>query len=131
MDIFSNKITDEIISGNIYFTLSENFSQFTSVKREKIEYMKMNHYERDSSKYSPLDFRDDLSIQSWNAGIIDSSLLLSDFYSKLKGCTDRHAPIRKLSAKEVKLKSKPWINSELAKMIRIKNKLFERKKTPT
>ena len=127
-NIFSNNITDEITSGNIYLTLSEHFSQFTSVKREKIEDKKMNHYERDSSKYSPLDFRDDLSIQSWNADIIDSSLLLSDFYSKLKGCTDRHAPIRKLSAKEVKLKSKPWINSELAKMIRIKNKLFERKK---
>ena len=29
---------------------------------------------------------------------------------------------------EVKLRSTPWINPELAKMIRIKNTLFERKK---
>ena len=78
-NIFSNNITDEIVSGNIYLTLSEHFSQFACVKREKIDYRKINRYERDFSKYSPLDFRDDLSIQSWNADIIDSSLLLSDF----------------------------------------------------
>ena len=29
---------------------------------------------------------------------------------------------------EIKLKVKPWINPELSKMIKIKNKLFERKK---
>ena len=127
-NIFSNNITDEITSGNIYLTLSEHFSQFASVKREKLDYKKVNRYERDFSKYLPSDFRDDVSIQRWNADNIDSSLLLNDFYCKLKGCTDRHAPIRKLSAKEVKLKSKPWINPELAKMIRIKNKIFERKK---
>ena len=127
-NIFSNNITDEITSGNIYLTLSEHFSQFASVKREKLDYKKVNRYERDFSKYLPSDFRDDVSIQNWNVDNIDSSILFSDFYHKLKGCTDRHAPIRKLSAKEVKLKSKPWINSDLAKMIRIKNKVFERKK---
>ena len=34
-NIFSNNISDEIIGGNIYLTLSEHFSQFISVKREK------------------------------------------------------------------------------------------------
>ena len=124
-NIFSNNITDEIKSGNIYLTLSEHFSQFASVKREKMDFKKINRYERDFSKYSPVDFRDDVSIQNWNVDDTDSSLLFNDFYHKLKGCTDRHAPIRKLSVKEIKLKSKPWINSDLAKMIRIKNKVFE------
>ena len=41
---------------------------------------------------------------------------------------DRHAPIKKLNSREIKLKFKPWINPELSKMIKIKNKLFERKK---
>ena len=127
-NIFSNNITDEIISGNIYLTLSEHFSQFASVKREKLDDKKVDLYDRDFSKYSESDFRDDVSIQSWNSSNTDSSYLFNDFYLKLKGCTDRHAPIRKLNAKEVKLRSKPWISSELAKMINIKNKLFERKK---
>ena len=127
-NIFSNNITDEILSGNIYFTLSEHFSQFASIKREKLDIRKVNLYERDYSKYSETDFHDDVSIQNWNLENGDSSVLFSDFYLKLKGCVDRHAPIKKLNAKELKLRSKPWIKSDLAKMIQIKNKLFERKK---
>ena len=127
-NIYSNNISDEITSGNIYLTLSEHFSQFASVKRDKFDVKKVNMYHRDFSKYSPTDFRDDISIQNWKMDSTDSSELFSDFFVKLKGCADRHAPIRKLNANEVKLRSKPWINDDLAKMIRIKNKLFERKK---
>ena len=36
-NIFSNNLSDEITSGNIYLTLSEHFCQFASVKREKID----------------------------------------------------------------------------------------------
>ena len=68
------------------------------------------------------------SIQNWNLAPLDSNTLLDDFYFKLNGCADRHAPVRKLNAKEVKFKTEPWINPDLAKMIRIKNNLFARKK---
>ena len=33
-----------------------------------------------------------------------------------------------LTPKEVKLKHKPWITDDINKMIKIKNKLFQRKK---
>ena len=36
-NIFSNNIQDDIMSANILLTLSEHFSQFVSVKREKID----------------------------------------------------------------------------------------------
>ena len=85
-------------------------------------------YDRDFSKFSPSEFREDVSIQNWNLTDGDSSSLFCDFYSKLKGCTDRHAPIKKLNANEIEFRSKPWINPALAKMIRIKNKLFKRSK---
>ena len=127
-NIFSNNITDEITSGNIYLTLSEHFSQFASIKRAKLDVKKINLFARDFSRYDAADFRDDVSIQNWCMDNSDCSNLFSDFYAKLKGCTDRHAPIRKLNTNEIKLRSKPWINSDLAKMIKIKNKLFERKK---
>ena len=51
-----------------------------------------------------------------------------DFYFKLEGCVDRHAPLKKLKPKEIKLKHKPWISSDLKKMIKFKNKYFQRKK---
>ena len=41
---------------------------------------------------------------------------------------ERHAPVKKLKPKEIKLKAKPWINHKLFHTIKMKNKLFERKK---
>ena len=41
------------------------------------------------------------------------------FIIKLQGCVDRHAPIKKLTPKEIKLVQKPWISKELNKMIKI------------
>ena len=116
------------MSGNIYFTLSEHFSQFASIQRGTLDVKKVNMFSRDFSKYKVTDFRDDVSIQNWNLTSSDSNTLFGDFYFKLKGCADRHAPVKKLNAKQVKLKSKPWINPDLTKMIRIKNSLFARKK---
>ena len=39
-NIYSNNIQDGVISGNILLTLSEHFSQFISVKRERIDIKK-------------------------------------------------------------------------------------------
>ena len=50
------------------------------------------------------------------------------FFWKSEGCVNRHAPIKKLNSREIKLKVKPWITPELSKMIKIKSKLFERTK---
>ena len=36
--------------------------------------------------------------------------------------------IKKLSPKEIKLRSKPWISTEIFKLIKVRNKIFARKK---
>ena len=41
---------------------------------------------------------------------------------------ERHAPLKKLSKKEMKLKSKPWLTPEIINLINQRNKLFRRKK---
>ena len=127
-NIFCNNLSDEIISGNIYLTLSEHFCQFASVNREKIDIKKINLYTRNYSNFSSKDFHDDISIQNWNYDLDNSTELFNDFFWRLEGCVDRHAPIKKLKAKEIKLTVKPWITPELSKMIKIKNKLLQRKK---
>ena len=127
-NIFSNNIADEIISGNIYLTLSEHFSQFASMKRPKLDKRKIVMYSRDFSKFSETDYRDDVSIQSWNLQSTDCNNVMNDFLFKLEGCAERHAPIKKLNPREIKLKSKPWITTEIIKMIKMRDKLFERKK---
>ena len=46
-NIFSNNIGNDILAGNIYFTLSEHFSQFASINRGKIDIKKIIMFGRD------------------------------------------------------------------------------------
>ena len=122
-------ITPDIISGNLLLTFSEHFSQFITVTREKIEFKKLNVYLRDYSKFSNESFREDVSIQNWDYTHKNVHDLFKDFYSKLEGAVNKHAPLKKLSPKEIKVKSKPWLYAEFLKMIKIRNKVLNRKKS--
>ena len=93
-NVYSNNIQDEVISGNILLTLSEHFSQFISVKRERIDIKKVNISPRDHSTFSNESFRDDVSIQRWVYYVHNC---FKDFYTKLEGCVNRHAPLKKLT----------------------------------
>ena len=127
-NIFTNNTTNKIVSGNIVTDISDHFSQFISVQRRKIDLKSITLYKRDYSQFSEQSFREDVSIQNFNKELTDVSDQFNDFYYKIKGCVDRHAPLKKLSPKEIKLDQKPWMSTNLLKMIRIKNKLFFRKK---
>ena len=127
-NIFCNNLSDDTISGNVQLTLSEHFCQFASVNREKIAVKIINMYSRDYTQFSSKNFIDDVSIQNWNYDLDDPSQLFNDFFWKLEGCVNRHAPIKKLKPSEIKLKGKSWITPDLSRIIKTKNKLFERKK---
>ena len=127
-NIFTNNTTNKIISGNIVTDISDHFSQFISVLRPKIDLKAISFYKRDYSHFSEQSFRNDVSIQNYNKDLTDVNDQFNDFYYKLIGCVDRHAPLKKLTPKEIKLDQKPWISINILKMIRIKNKLFFRKK---
>ena len=130
-NIFTNNTTNKIISGNIVTDISDHFSQFISVQRRRIDLKYITLYKRDYSQFSEQSFRDDVSIQIFNKELTDVNDQFNDFYYKIKGCVDRHAPLKKLTPKEIKLDQKPWMSTNLLKMIRIKNKLFFRKKKTT
>ena len=127
-NIFTNNLSSPLISGNIITDFSDHYSQFVLVKNQKIDIKNVIIYKRDYSTFSEKSYRDDVSIQNFNNQLVDVNDQFLDFYYKLQGCVDRHAPLKKLTPKEVKLEQKPWISKELIKMIKIKNKLFNRKK---
>ena len=56
--------------------------------------------------------------------------MFKDFYTKLEASVDRHAPLKKLTPKEIPIKSKPWLSTEILKMIKFRNKIFARKRQP-
>ena len=82
-NIFSNNINDFVISGNIYFQLSEHFSQFASVNRGKIDYKKITMFGCDYSTFKNDQHRDDVSIEPWmatcNNKCNDTNVLTSGF----------------------------------------------------
>ena len=98
-NIFSNNISDAVISGNIYFTLSEHFSQFASINRGKIDIKKIVMYGRNQKDLSEHDFREDVSIQNWSQDTEDPNILMADLVWRLEGCVERHAPTKKIKSK--------------------------------
>ena len=127
-NIFTNICNSKIKSGNIITDFSDHYSQFVSVKREKLEFKKMTMYKRNYSTFSEDSFRDDVSIQNVDNNFVDVNNQFKDFYLRLEGCAERHAPLKKLTPKEGKFKYKPWITADVDKMIKLKNTLFQRKK---
>ena len=83
---------------------------------------------RNYSKFSEDHFRDDVSIQRWKQDSNDSNILMSDFIWRLDGCAERHAPIKKLTPPEIKLRLNPWMTPEILRLIRVRDRLFARKK---
>ena len=89
---------------------------------------KVNMTGRNWKGFSDDLYRDDVSIQNWNFESRDANYLMADFIWKLTGTADRHAPIKKLSPKEVKRRLNPWITPEIIKLIRVRDRLFTQKK---
>ena len=127
-NIFTSNIENSSISGVVTTDFSDHFAQFISLQKLKIDWKALNIYARDYSHFSTESFRDDVSIQNFDTNLEDVNQQFHDFYFKLAGCIERHAPIKKLKPSEIRTKQKPWITSELQRMIRLKNKFFHRKK---
>ena len=56
----------------------------------------------------------------------DPSIIFDRFYSSILEVIDQHIPVKQMSRKELKLKSKPWITSAIKKSILVKNKLHKK-----
>ena len=108
--------------------ISDHFAQMVSVNREQIDSKNINMYGRDYSKLSSDSFREDVSIQYWCYSHDNVNDSFKDFYNKLEASVDRHAPLKKLTPKEIMAKNIQWLSTELLKMIKVRNKIFARKK---
>ena len=131
-NIFSNAYFSDSTSGNILIELADHLSQFLYISLHNVTHKtKTPIYKHDYSKFNEQSFLDDISIQQWNCESQDVNLAFNDFSWRLKGCVDRHAPLKKLNKKQSKLQSKPWITKDILKQIKDRNKLFiKMKKNP-
>ena len=56
--------------------------------------------------------------------VLPKKVTFDSFYSAITTTIDKHAPQKKLSKREAKFQSKPWITQGIRKSIKTKNKLF-------
>ena len=50
------------------------------------------------------------------------------FYDKLSNVVDTHVPSKRMTPKEIKLRSKPWINFKIIKLIKYRDRLKRKMK---
>ena len=83
---------------------------------------------RDYSKLNASDLINDVNVVDWQnimSGSADCDSMFQTFHQTLVQIIDEHAPLRKLSKRELKLKRKPWITNAIRKSIQIKDKLLK------
>ena len=120
-NIFSNWTNiKDICSGNLTASLSDHLPQFIIIENENVELKdSAPKFSRDFKNFNAEDFiLDFLSIDF--VDISNKADLNNSFNSCLdeidKG-TNQHLPLRKLTKKETKTRSKPWITLGLRKSI--------------
>ena len=129
-NIFTNKVNENIISGNIFSHINDHFLQFCITSSLVLKGIPDRSLARDFSKFSQENFIHDLSRIDWvdivsrNETNIDNTF--SSFYNKLNKLISKHAPLKPISGRKVKSFSKPWITKGIRKSIKMKNKLLGR-----
>jgi hypothetical protein len=79
-------------------------------------------FRRDYSNFNELNFLQDIQAADWtnNPTNNDVNLLFDSFYDKLSNIVDKHIPNKKMSKREIKCLSKPWITFGIRKSLKIK-----------
>ena len=137
-NIFLSNIIDCcIISGNLLSIISDHLPQFAVLKDKAPEYRNGSYFAYDYRRFDKTKFLSDYSDieKSYlNDKGTDLNAKFDKFLLKLHDLINKHCPKKKLSKKILKLRSKPWINSQIHKMMKIRDKLFKQfkiSKSPT
>ena len=88
---------------------------------------KRNIYERNFKNFSEREFNDILKSTEWENIIMsdksDPNLSMNNLHVFINFILDVLAPYKKLSKKELKLKSKPWINNKIQHLMKKRDQL--------
>lgn len=86
-------------------------------------------FKRDYSKFDQQALISEIQLLDWETIFVpnDSACnMFKSFHSKISSIIKKHIPVKELSRREIKLKSKPWISKALLKSIQIKNNYYKK-----
>ena len=116
-NIFSNHISKEAICGNLTSTISDHLPQFLIMPSifSDPSSSKSNVYERSWSNFNKEELILDYFEKDWdlilNVEKNDVNHSFDNFLLNINGMLDKHAPVKKVSKYQLKLKTKPWVTA--------------------
>ena len=128
-NIFSNICNLETKSGNILSQIADHFPQFMIVRKAGLTNKTLSYYQHDYSKFNQERFLDDfknLSFEYLNDNQSDINAKFKRFLANLDEIVEKHAPLKKLTKRDIKLRNKPWINSRIQKMMCLRDKTLKK-----
>ena len=130
LDHIYTNISDSIKNSGVcqYYNISDHFPTFLTIEKFLNPSYKQRKFVRSTKHFQLDDFLTDLNARFSSESFSDSSdvnLNIKKFFVIFKDVLDHHAPLKRLSRREAKISSKPWISKGILNSIRTKNKLYK------
>ncbi len=112
-NIYTNATNANVTSGKILMQITDHFPQFLILRNTQINHNKCESFKYDYSKFKDDKFLDDfhqIDFTYLGNNEPDVNKKFDRFLKDLTNLTNKHAPIKKRSRRETKLKDKPLIN---------------------
>ena len=109
--------------------ITDHFPQFMVLKNTHVSHSKSESLKYDYSKFVDDAFLEDFNQIDFNYlenSDLDINNKFDRFLKDLNTLTNKHAPIKRLSRKEKKLKDKPWIYKRILQMMRIRDRILQK-----
>lgn len=126
---FNGSIEHLSISGNIVYPLTDHLPNFLIFNKFSTLPSNINLFKRDYTNFNETALIEEVSAVNWQLVFNynpDPTNMFDIFYKKISEIIDKHAPMKKISKRELKIKSKPWITPAIKKSISIKNNLYKK-----
>ena len=128
-NIFTNLFENNFWSGNLIATISDHMPNFVLLdnKISKIKpkpQLKRDYKYFDEKKYISDIMSKDLLPRNHKNRSLDECF--EHFQNNILSAINQHAPFKRVSKRQAKLKRKPWITTGILKSISVKNKLYKR-----
>ena len=131
--IYTNNHNQQILTHALYSDLSDHLPVLIMTKNfiVMLQIIKLHYkcYKRDCNDFIKDDFRLEMS-EFCNSFLnvsdsISADELFNQFISQVKRIINKHAPLKQMSRKEIKLRRKPWITTDIIRARKNKNILFK------
>ena len=131
-NIFSNIPNfSQGLSGNLTIALSDHLAQFLIIPLDSyFKPPKIEKYKRDLRKFDRENFLLDLLEIDWSNKLElnknNPDLSFQQYYQTINELVDKYIPLTKMTNKEVRLQSKPWIDNQILNRINERDRLYNK-----